>query len=174
MRWLLHLGRGAATLVPLLVGCGASPPTDDPARRAALETMVAEARQEFPQVPGVDVAGLERLRREREVVLVDVREPVEREVSMIPGAIPAERFDAEREQHRDAVVVAYCTIGYRSGLWAEHLREQGFDARNLEGSILGWTHAGRPLVGPDGEPTRRVHVYGERWNLAAEGYEAVW
>jgi len=40
--------------------------------------------------------------------------------------------------------------------------------------ILGWTHAGQPLVTPGDDSTVQVHVHGEDWNLAACGYEAVW
>jgi sodium/bile acid cotransporter 7 len=50
---------------------------------------------------------------------------------------------------------------------------RGVDVLNLEGSVLAWTHAGGPLV-RDGVSTKRLHVYGRRWNLAADGYETVW
>jgi hypothetical protein len=39
--------------------------------------------------------------------------------------------------------------------------------------VLLWSHEGLPLTSSDG-PTRRVHVYGPRWNLLPAGYEAVW
>ena len=29
-------------------------------------------------------------------------------------------------------------------------------------------------VDADGQPTKRVHIYGAKWNLLPEGYEAVW
>ncbi len=106
-------------------------------------------------------------------VLVDVRSPEERAVSMIPGAITREEFEDRQDEFEGRVVVAYCTIGYRSGLFAEVLDHYGWDARNLEGSILAWTHADRDLV-RDGEPVRRVHVHGSLWDLAATGYETVW
>jgi rhodanese-related sulfurtransferase len=34
--------------------------------------------------------------------------------------------------------VCYCTIGMRSGQFAKELCERGFNASNLEHSILGW------------------------------------
>jgi hypothetical protein len=34
--------------------------------------------------------------------------------------------------------------------------------------------SGGELADATGAPTRRLHVYGERWNLAADGYETVW
>ena len=92
---------------------------------------------------------------------------------MIPGAISRDDFDADRARYAGSRIVAYCTIGARSGEFAAEIQQQGWKVRNLEGSILAWTHAGGELVGPDG-PTKKVHVYGRRWNLAADGYEAVW
>jgi hypothetical protein len=59
-------------------------------------------------------------------------------------------------------------------VYVDQLREEGFDAENLVGSLLLWTHAGLPLEDADGNPTKRVHVYGKKWNLVADGYEAEW
>ena len=64
------------------------------------------------------------------------------------------------------------SVGYRSGSEAARLRRDGLDARNLRGGILEWCHAGQPVVNAGG-PTRRVHVYGARWNFLPEGYEPV-
>ncbi len=37
------------------------------------------------------------------------------------------------------------------------------------------THERYPLVtGPTGEPTKRVHVFGQKWLIQGEDYEAVW
>lgn len=130
-------------------------------------------RKDFPNVPGITAEDLMQVEQEGDVVLVDVREPEEQRVSMIPGAITATQFEAERDRYRGSEIVVYCTIGARSGRYANELIGEGFDARNLEGSILSWTHAGGSLVGPNG-PTKDVHVYGPTWNLAADGYHAVW
>jgi rhodanese-related sulfurtransferase len=143
---------------------------DEPAR---IQQMYEGYRTDFPDVPGVSALELGEQAAEKALVLVDVRTPEEQRVSMIPGALTQEEFEAGREQYRDASIVAYCTIGARSGKFAAEQMKQGFHVRNLEGGILAWTHASGPLVGPDG-PTRKVHVYGRRWNLAADGYESVW
>ncbi len=146
----------------------------DAEKLARLEAMAAEDRRAFPEVPAVAPADLEGWLRGGRLVLVDVRTPAEQAVSRIPGALTAAEFEARRPELAGAVVVTYCTIGYRSGLYAERLRTEGWDARNLAGSLLAWTHAGGSLVDPEGRPTRRLHVYGERWDLAAAGYETVW
>jgi rhodanese-related sulfurtransferase len=139
-----------------------------------IETLYQEYRKSFPEVPSVDVQQLEKLRRGGpEVVVVDVRQPEEWQVSMIPGAISQAEFEASALEPGDAIVVTYCTVGYRSGLYAKDLLQEGWEAFNLEGSILAWTHAGLPLASDTGT-TKRVHVYSRTWNLAATGYEAVW
>ena len=164
---------GFVTLGLLTPGC-ATQPTDDDARRQRIDELYAGYRSSFPDVPEVTASELAVLLEDDEVVLVDVREANERAVSTIPGALTREQFKARGETLRGRRVVTYCTIGYRSGLFAEELRGRGFDAWNLAGSILSWTHAGRPLVDDQGGLTHRVHVYGRKWDLAAEGYEAVW
>ena len=117
-----------------------------------------------------------------QVVLVDVRTPVEQDVSIIPTAIRKEVFEKTKDQYKNHTVVAYCTIGYRSGLYVKKLRDDGCceevggaKALNLRGSILDWSLEGYPLVDEKtGRETKRVHVYGETWNLVGDGYQAEW
>jgi sodium/bile acid cotransporter 7 len=146
----------------------------DAEKLVRVEAMYAEDRKAFPEVPALAPTDLQSWAAPSRLVLVDVRTPAEQAVSRIASAITAAEFEERRAQFAGAVVVTYCTIGYRSGLYAERLRAEGWDARNLAGSLLAWTHAGGALVDPAGRPTRRLHVYGERWNLAAAGYETVW
>ena len=144
-------------------------------KRERVDAMYAEYKSEFPDVADVSPAEVESLRETRGAVLVDVRTPEERAVSMIPGAITEEEFAAQKEQLKDRPVIAHCTIGYRSGLFAKELAAEGYDARNLAGSILAWVHAGYPVIDPEtGEPTARVHTYGPEWDLLPEDAEAVW
>jgi rhodanese-related sulfurtransferase len=105
-------------------------------------------------------------------VLVGVREPRERRVSMLPGAISRQDFERDSARYRSWVVVPYCTIGLRSGFCTRKLRGQGFEARNLAGSVLAWAHAGLPFEA-EGKATRRVHVYSAEWSLLPRGYEPV-
>ena len=163
----------AAWLAISVDGIACAAPADEAARWAQIQAMSERYRRAYSDVPEVDVPGYQALAAAGDVVLVDVRPAVERAVSIIPGAIPLASVEADLAAYRGRVVVTYCTIGYRSGLAAAALRAEGLDARNLRGSILAWTHAGGPLEGPDG-PTRRVHVYGARWDLVADEYEAIW
>jgi sodium/bile acid cotransporter 7 len=162
----------------LLTACNSTDIGPTPATNATpleqIETMYAEYREDFPEVKEITPRGVADLQKSDGIVLVDVREPEEQAVSMIPGAITAEAFAAAEDTYRDKRVVTYCTIGARSGVFADALRKKGFDVFNLKGSLLAWTHAGLPLTDANGQDTKRVHVYGKTWDLAAEGYEAVW
>jgi sodium/bile acid cotransporter 7 len=155
-----------------LAACGESN-LDEAEKAARVEAMYAGYRDAFPEAAEVTVEELLALQTTGDPVLVDVRTDSERAISMIPGAISREEFERRREELGERTVVTYCTIGYRSGLYAEELKQEGWDAYNLEGSILAWTHAGQQLE-DSGQETRRVHVYGRKWNLAADDYEPVW
>lgn len=148
-----------------------SAPESDDDKQARIEELYTSFRAlGFQDVPEIEPDGLSTL---DSPVLVDVREPEERAVSMLPGAITKERFDADREGFRGRTIVPYCTIGARSGRFTKQLVGDGWDARNLKGSVLAWTFTGQPLDSEEG-PTRTVHTYNEKWALTAEGYDAIW
>lgn len=126
-------------------------------------------------VAEISVEKLVRLQNQqgtRDFVLVDVRDAAEYSVSVIPGAITKEQFEANRESHRDQLIVAYCTVGGRSYLYARKLQQQGFKVANFKPSIIGWCEANHPLVTLDDAPTNRVHVYSRAFTVP-EHYEAV-
>ncbi len=126
----------------------------------------------FSGQPEISVAEWLDRPQGRPAVLVDVREPHERRVSMLPGAITKEDFERHSARYRSWLVVPYCTIGLRSGLYTRELRGRGFEVRNLAGSALAWAHAGLPFEA-GGKATRRVHVFNADWNLLPRGYEPV-
>ena len=159
-------------------GCGKAAPRVGPAdsdevKRQAIATMCAKYRRSFRDVPELLAEDAARMQSAGEAVVVDVREPEEFAVSHIPDAVLVEDFERGLDRYRDKKVIAYCTIGYRSGRYAATLRKKGFDAYNLSGSMLSWVHAGQPVVDEHGE-TKRLHVYGEEWDLAPAGYDTVW
>jgi sodium/bile acid cotransporter 7 len=143
-------------------------------RQRRIARAVASTQRAFPEVPGITAEELKRVLAEDQIVLVDVRTPAERLVSGIPGAVDVAEFESRAAELAGSPVVTYCTIGYRSSDYAKTLLRQGWDVKNLSGSILAWTHVGGELLDPTGEQTRRVHVFGAKWNLVADGYEPVW
>ena len=146
-------------------------------RRAALALVTRGIRREFPDVRRVSTAELARETTSPRIVLLDGREPAEYAVSHLPGArlFPPGTDPAQglADLPKDAPVVVYCSVGYRSASAARALTAAGFrDVRNLEGSIFQWANEDRPLVrgesasdGSAAAPASRVHPYNPRWGL---------
>lgn len=131
-------------------------------------------RKSFPGVVDVEPRLAMDLAERPEVLFVDVRPPEERDVSTIPGAVAEETFLNNLEQYKDHIIIGYCTISYRSGKLAQELMaRKGITMYNLRGGLLAWLHDGGKVVDGKGE-TKRIHVYGRKWNLAPSAYEAVW
>ena len=136
--------------------------------------MYRQYATEFPQVEGITVSELQQLQQQdQELILVDVRSPEERAVSIISGAITTEEFERDLQRYQDSTVIAYCTIGYRSGKYAQKMQQQGITVLNLEGSLLAWSHIQGRLINTLGM-TNKVHVFGRQWQLTSEDYQPVW
>jgi rhodanese-related sulfurtransferase len=130
----------------------------------------AKIRQDFPNVRRITTAELAAWLndpRRAAPLLLDVRTRAEYDVSHLPGARhvePDAAADVLRER-RDRPIVTYCSVGYRSGRFAERLRAAGFsDVANLEGSIFRWANEGRPVCDARGLVSR-VHPYNSAWGL---------
>lgn len=149
-------------------------PDDDASRRAEIGRLYEGYRKEFPGLAERTAPDILNDPEWRETVFVDVRDPVERAVSGLPGALTPEAVERDPVLYACRRLVAYCTVGYRSGVWARTMAQRGFDVANLPGGILAWLHAGGLLAAPDGRPTRTVHVYGRGWDLAPVGFESTW
>jgi rhodanese-related sulfurtransferase len=85
----------------------------------------------------------EKIERGDDFVLIDVREPYEREEFNIGGQhIPIGAFMnslEELEPSREKEIVVYCRSGNRSGMAVHLLKAAGFkNPRNLIGGMLMW------------------------------------
>lgn len=100
------------------------------------------------------------------VLLLDARQPEEYAVSHLPGAVRIDptstSFSDLDSLSRDRSIVVYCSVGYRSALVTKRLREKGYNASNLRGSIFRWANEGRPVVRGD-STVREVHPYDSTW-----------
>lgn len=88
-----------------------------------------------------------KLKKERNVVLLDVRTSMERKQDSIKGSfhIPlADLSDSTNElkKFKDAEIICYCRTGNRSMSAAAKLKKMGFNAANLSRGIIGWKAAG--------------------------------
>lgn len=144
----------------------------DAEKKTIVYRMYADYKKDFPEVEDITPAAAMAQSKTGAVVFVDTRKPEEMVVSTIPGAISQEAFMEHPDRYQDKTIIAYCTISYRSGIFAQKMRLENLRVRNLTGGILAWTLEGGQVVDQAGE-TRRLHVYGEKWNYAPEGYETV-
>jgi len=89
------------------------------------------------------------------ITVLDVREPVEWDQAHVPGSlhIPMAELPARvSELPTDSQVLVVCKVGGRSARVVQYLVAQGVDAVNLDGGLLEWEAAGRPLVSDAGDP----------------------
>ena len=93
---------------------------------------------------------LDKLRREKKLRLIDVREPHEWEIGRIEGAqlIPLGQLqERASELQPDEDIVVYCKVGGRSAKGVEVLQKLGFKSlRNLKGGINAWSRDVDPSV----------------------------
>ncbi|HEU5144786.1 MAG TPA: rhodanese-like domain-containing protein [Dermatophilaceae bacterium] len=101
-------------------------------------------------VPSADIREIDD-----DAVMVDVREPHEFAAGHAPGAILIPLGDLP---HRlddlpdtdDSPVAITCRSGNRSGRAVAWLTQQGFDVVNMDGGMLAWQAAGKPVVASSG------------------------
>ncbi|MFF3766018.1 rhodanese-like domain-containing protein [Streptomyces sp. NPDC001922] len=102
----------------------------------------------FAQLPAVDAGAVPS-----DGFLLDVREDDEWAAGHAEGALHlpmgqvVARFGELTEAAADGRRVhVVCRVGGRSAQVAQYLIAQGLDAVNVDGGMLGWEAAGRPLV----------------------------
>ena len=90
--------------------------------------------------------------------ILDVREGFEWDAGHIDGAhhVPIGELEERLQEVSGAQTLVVCKVGGRSGQAVAWLVEQGYDAVNLEGGMLDWEAAGRPMVSETGTPPRVV------------------
>ena len=134
--------------------------------------MYEEEKTNFQDVEDISPTSALALYEKGEAVFIDVRTPEEQMVSMLPGAVTEKDLEDTPSILQGKTAVAYCTIGYRSGLYAADKSREGIRVLNAQGGILAWVFSGGKVYHA-GSETKRVHVYEEEWNYLPDGYEPV-
>ncbi len=145
----------------------------DREKRDRIEEMYEKYKRSFATVSDISPHQAMDLMKNQKVIFVDVRRTKEQEISMLPGALKKEEFLKNLQKYKDEMIIGYCTISYRSGKLAKKLSKRGIIMLNLRGGILAWVHDGGKVYDQHGE-TKRIHVFGRKWNLAPQDYEAIW
>jgi sodium/bile acid cotransporter 7 len=145
----------------------------DAEKKGVVYRLYAGYKKEFPAVKDISPQRAMELMNQNMVVFVDTRKPAEIAVSKLPGAVSKPDFLSDPDRYQNMTIVAYCTISYRSGVFAREMSKQGITVMNLQGGILAWILEGGKVYGKSGEVVKRVHVYGDKWDYVPAGYESV-
>jgi len=115
--------------------------------------LVAEAKKDVENLTPEQVAAE---LASGDAILVDVREPAERETASIAGSVHAPRgmlefyADPSLPYHKEELspekrIILHCASGGRSALGAATLKKMGYtNVAHLEGGMRGWQEAGQP------------------------------
>lgn len=116
--------------------------------------MVATARARIKEYDTADVVAM---LDDENVVIVDIRDPRERErTGVIPGAFSCPRgmvefwVDPQSPYFKpifgeDKTFVFHCASGWRSALTVATLQDMGFDAAHLKDGFTDWAKADAPI-----------------------------
>jgi len=101
--------------------------------------------------------------------LLDVRTQREFDVSHLNGStfIDYDGFTKKdvKTIPKDAQVVVYCAVGYRSERIGEKLQNMGYkNVYNLYGGIFDWKYHDKPILNKHSQPTDSVHTYNKNWS----------
>ena len=110
--------------------------------------------------------------QEKEVILLDSREPKEYKVSHIKNAICVgyDNFNLKETlnklpENKETKIVVYCSLGIRSEDVAEQLKKDGYtNVYNLYGGIFEWKNQDKIVVNPKNNPTEKVHTFNKDWS----------
>ncbi len=85
--------------------------------------------------------------------VLDVREDVEWRHGHIEGAshIPLSDLPTRLTEVPEGQTLVVCKVGGRSAQAVAYLRQQGHEVVNLDGGMLDWEAAGRPMVSETGD-----------------------
>ncbi len=92
------------------------------------------------------------------LTVLDVREPIEWQHGHIEGAVhvPLGELTERLADLPTGQTLVVCRVGGRSGQAVGYLAQQGYDVVNLDGGMLDWAAAGRPMVSETGHAPQVV------------------
>ncbi len=117
----------------------------------------------------VPLMSVDSLKHLKNVYLLDTREKEEFEVSHLKNArnVGYIWFDMRKvyDIPKDATIVVYCSVGYRSEKIGEKLLKNGYhNVYNLYGSIFEWVNEGNPIYKTNGVQTTEINTNNKNWS----------
>jgi len=169
--------------VLLLIGALVSANCSEPYARVDWESVEHTITTEFPKIRQITTKDLSEIIADRAkvVMLLDVRDESEVAVSHLLGAVRVGSVQeaaalVESAPHH-TIIVAYCSVGYRSAELVSHLKAISTrDVYNLEGSLFRWANEERPVYRGT-ERVTSVHPFNDKWgvllNASLHAYEPI-
>ncbi len=105
-----------------------------------------------------------------EFIILDTREQAEFRVSHIQNSkwIGYDDFDTHRLEGvpKDANLVVYCSVGYRSERIGEKLLALGYtNVKNLYGGIFEWVNEDGKVYNSTNKETKDIHAFNMHWGI---------
>jgi rhodanese-related sulfurtransferase len=116
----------------------------------------------------------------KEVKLLDAREPSEYEISHLQDAIFVGYGNFEVTSIQDKIqpqdtLVVYCSIGVRSEQIGEKLKKAGYvNVYNLYGGMFEWFNKGYQIYDHGNKKTQKIHAYDRFWGKFLERGQKVY
>ncbi|MGH1352094.1 MAG: rhodanese-like domain-containing protein [Methyloligellaceae bacterium] len=145
------------------------------ANPAILEDLRQNIRRDYADINHMQAEVLAGFLQDRkDIVIFDVREKAEYNVSHIPGSIridPGIGSNTFLKQHGERItgkqVLFYCSVGVRSSRLAARLAKDlkklgATDVHNLDGGLFHWHNLNQTLVNQKGT-VPFIHPYNNRW-----------
>lgn len=142
-------------LILALAGPASAGPT---AGSAAAALAFAQQTRDIQRVPvegggsytDVSAAGLAAMLEKKHFLLINVHVPYEGEIPRTDLFIPFDQVEANLGKlpvDKTATLILYCRSGGMSAIAARTLVRLGYtDVWNLDGGMIGWRHAGHPVI----------------------------
>lgn len=142
----------------------------------SLESIQANIEKRFPALSHITSEDLQMQLavQSNDILILDTRPLAEYNVSHIEGAVqidpdikPQDFKKLLGQSAADKKLVVYCSVGWRSSIAGDRLKEAAMkmgasEISNLEGGLFGWHNEKRPLVNATGKTTL-IHPYNKKW-----------
>ena len=164
---------GAFALLAFLASLSISAIADEGYSLPKLEQSIAKR---FPTVESLTLKQFqENLQHQQDVIVLDVREEGEFDVSRIskservsPSVSKLDFLKRYAQNAKGKTFVLYCSVGYRSSQLAARIQSSLMQAGakgvyNLQGGIFAWHNGAKPLVKAGNKKTELVHPYSKKW-----------
>jgi rhodanese-related sulfurtransferase len=121
----------------------------------------------------VPIISVDSLKHLKNIYILDARETEEFEISHLKNAknVGFIWFDMRKvyDIPKEATLVVYCSVGYRSEKIVEKLIKDGYHhVYNLYGGIFEWINEGNPIYKSNGIQTTEIHTYNKKWGKWVE------